>query len=173
MNPVLSRQAALLLFAVVVVVWGSNWAVTKIVVQSISPLWGSAIRSAIATAALLALLLARGQLTLPRRGDVPVVLTVAILHMGAFAVLVAFGLQLVPVGRSIVLGYTTPLWVAPFAWMFMSEPVTPTRWAGVGLGLAGLAIMFNPLAFDWSDRSAVIGHGLLLLAALCGAAHLL
>ena len=74
MNPMLSRQAALLLFAVVVAVWGSNWAVTKIVVQSVSPLWASAIRSAIATVALLALLLARGQLALPRRGDVPVIL---------------------------------------------------------------------------------------------------
>ena len=160
MKPILSRHAALLLFAVVVAVWGSNWAVTKIVVQSVSPLWASAIRSAIATVALLALLLARGQLALPRRGDVPVILTVAILHMGAFAVLVAFGLQLVPVGRSIVLGYTTPLWVAPAAWLLLREPVTRSRLAGVGLGLAGLAIMFNPLAFDWSDRNALIGNGL-------------
>ena len=56
MKPILSRHAALLLFAVVVAVWGSNWAVTKIVVQSVSPLWASAIRSAIATVALLALL---------------------------------------------------------------------------------------------------------------------
>jgi drug/metabolite transporter (DMT)-like permease len=173
MNPILSRRAALLLFAVVVAVWGSNWAVTKIVVQSVSPLWASAIRSAIATVALLALLLARGQLTLPRRGDVPVILTVAILHMGAFALLVAFGLQLVPVGRSIVLGYTTPLWVAPAAWLFLREPVTRTRWAGVGLGLAGLATMFNPLAFDWSDRNALIGNGMILLAALCWAANIL
>ena len=173
MKPILSRHAALLLFAVVVAVWGSNWAVTKIVVQSVSPLWASAIRSAIATVALLALLLARGQLALPRRGDVPVILTVAILHMGAFAVLVAFGLQLVPVGRSIVLGYTTPLWVAPAAWLLLREPVTRSRLAGVGLGLAGLAIMFNPLAFDWSDRNALIGNGLILLAALCWAANIL
>ena len=173
MNPILSRRAALLLFAVVVAVWGSNWAVTKIVVQSVSPLWASAIRSAIATVALLALLLTRGQLTLPRRGDVPVILTVAILHMGAFAVLTAFGLQLVPAGRSIVLGYTTPLWVAPAAWLFLREPVTRTRWAGVGLGLAGLAVMFNPLAFDWGDRNALIGNGMILLAALCWAANIL
>jgi drug/metabolite transporter (DMT)-like permease len=173
MKPILSRQAALLLFAVVVTVWGSNWAVTKFVVQSVSPLWGSAIRSAIASAALLGLLLARGQLALPRRGDVPVIFTVAILHMGAFSVLVAFGLQLVPVGRSIVLGYTTPLWVAPFAWLFLRERLTPMRWAGVAIGLAGLAVMFNPLAFDWSDRGAMIGNGLLLLAALCWAANIL
>ena len=173
MKPMLSRHAALLLFAVVVAAWGSNWTVTKIVVETVSPLWGSAIRSAIASVTLLALLLIRGQLALPRRGDLPVIFTVAILHMGAFAVLVAFGLQLVPVGRSIVLGYTTPLWVAPAAWLLLREPVTRSRLAGVGLGLAGLAIMFNPLAFDWSDGHALIGNGLLLLGALCWAANIL
>jgi drug/metabolite transporter (DMT)-like permease len=173
MNHTLSRRTALLLFAVVVVMWGSNWAVTKTLVLSVSPLWATAIRSAIATVALLAVLLARGQLMLPRRGDVPVVLTVALLHMGAFSALVAFGLQFVPVGRSIVLGYTTPLWVAPAAWLFLREPVTKSRLAGVGLGLAGLATMFNPLAFDWGDRNALIGNGLILLAALCWAANIL
>lgn len=173
MNHMLSRRAALFLFGVVVVTWGSNWMVTKTLVASVSPLWAVAIRSAIATVALLGLLLARGQLILPRRGDVSVILAVAVLHMGAFAALVAFGLQLVPVGRSIVLGYTTPLWVAPAAWLFLREPVTRSRLAGIALGLAGLATMFNPLAFDWNDRNALIGNGLLLLAALCWAANIL
>jgi drug/metabolite transporter (DMT)-like permease len=172
-KPILSRRAALLLFAVVVLMWGSNWAVTKTLVQSISPLWTTAIRSAIATVALFILLSARGQFVLPRRGDVPVILAVAVLHMGAFSAFVAFGLQFVPVGRSIVLGYTTPLWVAPAAWLFLNEPVTRSRLAGIGLGLAGLAMMFNPLAFDWSDRNALIGNGLILLAALCWAANIL
>jgi drug/metabolite transporter (DMT)-like permease len=173
MNHLLSRRAALLLFAVVVVMWGSNWTVTKILVLSISPLWATAIRSAIATLALLLLLLGRGQLILPRRGDVPVILTVALLHMGAFSALVAFGLQFVAVGRSIVLGYTTPLWVAPAAWLFLRESVTRSQLAGIGLGLIGLATLFNPLAFDWSDRNALTGNGLILLAALCWAANIL
>jgi drug/metabolite transporter (DMT)-like permease len=173
MNQMLSRRAALSLFAVVVVTWGSNWMVAKTLVASVSPLWAVAIRSAIATVVLLGLLLARGQLILPRRGDVSVILTVAVLHMGAFSALVAFGLQFVPVGRSIVLGYTTPLWVAPAAWLFLNEPMTRSRLAGIALGLAGLATMFNPLAFDWSNHTALIGNGLLLLAALCWAANIL
>ena len=122
MNHMLSRRAALLLFAVVVVMWGSNWAVTKTLVLNVSPFWATAIRSAIAAVALLVLLLARRQLILPRRGDVSIILTVAMLHMGAFSALVAFGLQFVPVGWSIVLGYTTPLWVAPAAWLFLNDP---------------------------------------------------
>jgi drug/metabolite transporter (DMT)-like permease len=87
-------------------------------------------------------------------------------------VLVAFGLQFVPVGRSIVLGYTTPLWVAPAAWLLLREPVPRERLAGIVLGLAGIAVMFNPSAFDWSNGNALIGSGLLLLAALCWAANI-
>ncbi len=173
MTETLSRRAALLLFAVVVVTWGLNWAVTKTLVHSVSPLWTTTIRSAIATAALFALLIARGQLTMPRRGDVPVILSIALLHMVAFSALVAFGLQFVPVGRSIVLGYTTPLWVAPAAWLLLGEAMTRARLAGIGLGLAGLVVMFNPLTIDWGDTRALLGNGLILLAALCWAVNIL
>jgi drug/metabolite transporter (DMT)-like permease len=170
---VLSLRSSLLLLSVAIATWGLNWTVTKTLVHSVSPLWTTAIRAAIATAVLFVILLARRHLILPRRGDVPVILSVALLHMGAFSAFVAFGIQFVPVGRSIVLGYSTPLWVAPAAWLFLSEPLTRSRVAGVGLGLAGLATMFNPLAFDWSDRNALIGNGLILLAAVCWAANIL
>ena len=53
MDHILSRHAALLLFAVVVLMWGSNWAVTKALVLAVSPLWATAIRSAIATVAFV------------------------------------------------------------------------------------------------------------------------
>ena len=173
MSHPLSRRSALLLFSIIVVTWGLNWTATKTIVHSVSPLWTAAIRSAIATVTLLGLLAARRQLVVPRRGDVPVVLAIACLHMVAFSALVAFGLQLVPVGRSIVLGYTTPLWVVPGAWLFLGESMTKSRLAGVAVSLSGLAIMFNPLAFDWSDQRALMGNGLIVMAALCWAACIL
>jgi drug/metabolite transporter (DMT)-like permease len=173
MDHPLSRHKALLLFAVVVVAWGLNWAVTKTIVHSVHPLWATAIRSAVATVALFILLLVRKQLIVPRRGDVPVIVAIGVLHMVAFSVLVAYGLQFVPVGRSIVLGYTTPLWVAPGAWLFLREPLTKAQIAGIGLGLLGLIVMFNPLVFDSSDRNSLVGHGLILLAAFFWAANIL
>jgi len=173
MDHPLSRRAALLLFAAVVLSWGLNWAITKIIVHSVFPLWATAIRSAIGTVVLLIPLLIRGDFIIPRRGDLPVICTIALLHMVAFSALVAFGLRLVPVGRSIVLGYTTPLWVVPGAWLFLREPMTRWRLAGVGLGMAGLIVLLNPLAIDWSDRNALTGSGLILLAALCWAANIL
>ena len=96
--------------------------------------------------------------------------------MGVFSALVALGLQFVPVGRSIVLGYTMPLWVAPAAWLFFerTDDALAARRDRPGGAGAGLAAMFNPLAFDWSNHNALIGNGLgLLLAALCWAANIL
>ncbi len=173
MDHALSRRTAVLLFAVVVVSWGLNWAVTKIIVHSVVPLWATAIRTAIAAVTLLAVQLARGEFILPRKGDWPVILAIGLLHMVAFSALVAFGLKFAPVGRSIVLGYTTPLWVVPGAALFLREPMTRARIAGTALGLLGLVAMFNPLAFDWTDSAALTGSALILLAALCWAANIL
>src|SRR3954470_17117762 len=140
--------------------------VTKILVQDITPLWITTFRSAIATVALAALLFARGEMIVPRRGDLPVIFVNSIFHMVAFSTLVAFGLQFAPVGRSFVLGYTTPLWVMPAAWLFLGERMTPSRSLGMAVGLAGLAVMFNPLAFNWGDANTLIGSGCILLAAV-------
>jgi drug/metabolite transporter (DMT)-like permease len=173
MDHALSRRTALLLFAIVVVTWGLNWAVTKVIVHTVFPLWATAIRTAIASVTLLVAQLARGEFIVPRKGDWPVILAIALLHMVAFSALVAFGLKFAPVGRSIVLGYTTPLWVVPGAALFLNEPMTRARLAGTVLGLLGLVAMFNPLAFDWNDHDALLGGALILLAALCWAANIL
>jgi drug/metabolite transporter (DMT)-like permease len=173
MSDTLSRRMAILLFALVIFSWGITWPVTKAIVAVVPPLWSAAIRSAIAGTALLCLLLPRGALIIPKRGDWPVVLNIALLHMVAFAALVAVGLQFITAGRSVVLGYTAPLWVVPGARLFLGERITARRAAGVGIGIAGLALMFNPLAFDWSDHNAVLGNGLILLGALCWAISIL
>lgn len=173
MSAALSPRAALALFAVVIFAWGFNWVVAKLLLASVTPLWLVAIRSAIATVALFVLMLAIGGLRLPRRGDLPVVISITLLHMVAYAVFMAIGLQHVSAGRSIVLGFTTPLWVMPGALLFLGERVTARRAAGVALGMAGLAALFNPLAFDWSDRDALLGNGLLLLGAFCWAVSIL
>ncbi len=157
----------------VVLAWGLVWPVNKVLLESLSPLWLLAVRSAIATLTLFAIALARGRLALPPRADVPVLLSITLLHMVGFGLLATWGLQLVPTGRSVVLAYTTPLWVMPGASLFLREPLTPRRLAGVTIGLLGLLVLFNPLAFDWTSRGAVLGNGAILLAALLWAASIL
>jgi drug/metabolite transporter (DMT)-like permease len=157
----------------VVLAWGLTWPVNKLILASLSSLWLVALRSAVGTLALFALAAALGRLRRPPRADVPVLLSLALLHMVGFGVLAAWGLHLVPTGRSVVLAYTTPLWVVPGAALFLGERLTLRRGAGVAAGLLGLAVLFNPLAFDWSDRNAVLGNGAIIVAALLWAASIL
>ncbi|MGY6268742.1 DMT family transporter [Achromobacter denitrificans] len=168
----LSRRNALLLLGVVVLAWGFTWVVSKLLLQHMTPIWAAAARSIAGTAALLALGLVLRRVAWPVKADIPVILSVGLLHMGAFAALVSLGLQYVPAGRSVVLAYTTPLWVIPAAWLFLGESIGRARQAGLALGMLGLIVIFNPLAFDWRNRESLAGNGLILLAALCWAANI-
>jgi drug/metabolite transporter (DMT)-like permease len=168
----LSTRSAAALLAGVVLAWGTNWPVTKLIVQDVPPLWATAFRCMIAAATLAPMLWAQGSFIIPKRGDLPVVFCTSILHLTAFSALIAAGLQFVPAGRAIVLGYTTPLWVAIGAAFFLSEPITRHRALGVVLGLAGLAVIFNPQTLVWNDRNALYGSSLILIAAFCWAGNI-
>src|SRR5450830_1588015 len=159
-----SRQAVTLL-ALVVLIWGTTWPVNKATLQYVTPIWAAAIRCAIGTLVLLVLCLARG--------DLPVVFSLGLLHMTAYSVLCNIGMQHVGAGRSVVLAYTTPMWVAPGARLFLGEAFTARRAAGTVCGLLGLLLIFNPLAFDWGNQASVFGNGLILLGAMFWAASIL
>ena len=159
--------------AVAVIGWGLTWPINKVVLEGISPFWMAAVRSAIAALGLLVIARLGGRLAVPPRADLPVLVSITLLHMVGFSLLAAIGLQFVPVGRSVVLAYTTPLWVTPGAALFLGERLSARRVAGVGLGLLGLGVLFNPFAFDWTDRSSIFGHAALLLAAFLWAGSIL
>ncbi len=161
----LSPSVARLLLVAVVILWGANWPVMKVGLQSMPPIWFATARMTLGAATLFALLMVLGRLKLPTRRDLPLVLTVGGLQMAAFLLLVNLALQHVEAGRSSVLAYTTPLWVTPASMLLMSETLTPRKAAGLVLGLGGLAVLFNPLGFDWASREALVGNALLLGAA--------
>jgi drug/metabolite transporter (DMT)-like permease len=167
------ERQGLVWLGVVVGAWGLTWPVSKVILESVPPLWAVAFRSAIGTVAMVVIGLAAGRLARPARADVPVAVGIALLHMVGFGLLASVGLQLVPTGRSVVLAYTTPLWVAPGAALFLGEPLTARRALGVATGLLGLVVLFNPLAFDWSATAAVLGNLAILAAALLWAASIL
>ncbi len=161
------------MLAVVVLCWGLTWPVHKAILEaSLPPLWLVALRNAVGAAAVFALLIARRRLVLPPRGDLPIMLSITLLHIVGFSLLMNVGLQRVSTGRSVVLAYTTPLWVTPGAALFLGERVTWRRVAGVVAGLLGLVALFNPFAFDWSNGRAIVGNAAILLAALMWATNI-
>ena len=157
---------------VLVLVWGALWPVNKALLAYMPPIWSIALRLIAGTAALFAVSVLATGLVVPSQADAPVLISMVLLHMVGFTVLSTLALQIVPAGQSAVLAYTSVLWAPLGAALFLGEKLPRWRAVGLGLGLLGLIVMFNPLAFDWSDRAAVAGNVALLAAAMLWAASI-
>jgi len=156
-----------LLFTGYVVVSGISWPIMKIGVAHMPPFWFSVVRLAIAMVVLLVIARLTGaRRLLPERGDWPVVLGVGFFQMTLFVALSHYGLTVEGAGRSAVLVYTTPLWVAPLAFLLLREPLGWRQIVGALLGLAGIVVLFDPARFDWQSRAALLANAALLAAAL-------
>lgn len=153
------------LLALSVVLFGTAWPVMKVGLQGATPIWYAAARAGLGALVAFALLLALGRLRRPTRADLPIILSIGAFQLTAFFAFSNLGLRLIPAGRSVVLAYTTALWLVPLA-MLTGERIGAGRLAGVLLGLAGIAVLLNPLSIDWSNAAVVTGHAFLLLAAL-------
>ena len=168
-----SQRGAGVLLALVVLLLGVNWPVMKIGLGAMDPIWFGATRVLLASFCYAALLVARGRLALPNRQDLPALLTGGVFQMGLMLGLLTFGLKRVDAGRSAILIYTTSLWMLPGAVLFLRERASVWQLVGWLTGMAGVAVLFNPLDFPWSNRSVLIGNACLLLAALSWAVALL
>ncbi len=162
----MSRRQALLLFVAIVIIWGINWTVTKLIVLSVTPIWSTAIRSLIAAVALFILQLLTKQFVIPKRQDIPAIIVIGVFHMVLFGALMAIGLQYASVGRSIILAYSTPLWVTPAAILILREPASKLRIFGVLLGIVGIITLFDPTSSNIKNNEELFGNLLLILASL-------
>ncbi|HJZ31628.1 MAG TPA: DMT family transporter [Hyphomicrobiaceae bacterium] len=170
--PPASTTQARLLLLVVVLAWGAMWPVNKALLNYMPPIWSVALRTIISMLSLFAISLFVTGLALPQRRDLPVLVSMVVLHMVAFTILTQLALRLVPAGRSAVLAYTSVLWAPLGAALVLGETLSRRRMLGLGLGILGLLTIFNPMTFDWSDRAAISGNAALLLAAMLWAASI-
>ena len=145
--------------------YGWLWPVMRAGVEHLPPLWFASTRVLIGALVLMLVLAVQKNLKLPTKADLPAVFSVGICMMGLYVSLVHTAMAYIPAGRGALLGYSTPLFVTPFALIFLGERVTPMKIFGMVTGLSGLAVLFNPIGFDWSNHEALLGSGLCLLAA--------
>lgn len=146
--------------------WGVNWPIMKMGLAYLSPLWFAAVRMGLGATCLFGLLAMQGRLLWPGRREISILVSVGIFQIGLPTGLIHTGLLGVEAGRSAILVFTIPLWVAPMAVLFLGERMGATRLVGLVLGLGGIAVLFNPLTFPFDDRAALIGNGFMLAASL-------
>jgi drug/metabolite transporter (DMT)-like permease len=168
--PVHSRSAALVLLALVSIVWGVHWAVVKIGLGYMPPMTYGALRIGTGLLTVVAIAVARGRLRRPPRSDLPIVASVGLLQVAGGVIIMNLALQVVPAGRSAVLVYTQPLWVAVLLAAIFRVPPLRNELVGLVLGIAGLVLLLNPAVIDWSSPAEVAGTLALLANAVMWAA---
>jgi drug/metabolite transporter (DMT)-like permease len=157
------------LLALVILALGVNWPVMSIALRSMSPIWLAAIRLLAAATTLLLLTSLTGRLSPPPRQDLPIVASIAAIRLALVFVLVFFALEIVPPGRSSILVWTASLWSVPMAVTFIGEQMSPKRWIGLITGIVGILFVFEPTRLDWSDGRVILGHAMLIGAAMAHA----
>jgi drug/metabolite transporter (DMT)-like permease len=154
----------------VTLILGLNWPVMATGVESISPLWMGVFRVLGALLVILIITASSGNLRMPVRSDLPIISSLAIFRLAAVFTMVFTGLQLIPPGRSSVIVWTASLWTVPLAAAFLGEKMVGRRWVGLWLGISGVLVLFEPWQLSWSEPGVILGHVLLILAAMTNAA---
>jgi drug/metabolite transporter (DMT)-like permease len=146
--------------------------VAKIGLETIPPFSYGVLRLLVAILVLAALMRGVGRLRRPARADMPIVLSYGLLGIAIAISTMNLALPFVEAGRASILSYTLPLWVVPIVAVVARIRPSQPELVGLALGLAGLALLLNPAAIDWSSSQVLLGVGLLLLGAVSGAAAL-
>ena len=135
--------SAYVALAVLALVWGYTWVVIKIATRDASPYVVAGSRIAVAAAVLFAVL------ALTRRSLRPTPLgptiVLGLLQTTGFTVFQTVAVSMAGAGKTAVLAYTMPFWVAILAWPFLGERIAGLRWVALGLAAVGLAFVVAPL----------------------------
>ena len=165
-----SRPAALVMLALLTLIWGVHWVVVKTGLQYMPPLTYASLRIGSGLVTMIGLLAVTGRLRRPDPVNLPIMVSVGLGQIGAGVAIQVLALQAVSAGRSAVLLYTMPLWVALLlAIVFRIRP-RRNELVGLVLGIGGLAALLNPAVIDWRSGAELLGtFGLLLNAVIWGA----
>ncbi len=166
----LTRRAIYLLLILGILILGLNWPIMAVGLRTLTPLWMGAFRVLGAAVMVIGIGLATRSMRIPPARDLPVIVSLAVFRLAAVFFLVFTALQLVPAGRSAVVVWTISLWTVPLAVIFLGERMSRQRWLGLGIGISGVIVLFEPWGMTWNQPGVALGHGLLILAAITDAA---
>jgi drug/metabolite transporter (DMT)-like permease len=133
-----------LVYAVLLAIWSTTWIVIKVGLHGAPPLLGAGLRFVVAGLVVAGFqLAARRSLRLAPDHRRFVAVTSVFMFAVPYGLVYAGGTQ-VTAGLAAVLWSTLPLFAALIAARLLAdEPLTPLKLAGIGVGIAGLAIVFH------------------------------
>lgn len=129
---------ALVLLAVLTLIWGTNWPLFPIAMREISVWTFRAVSTTAAGLVLLAVARLMGMdLRVPRR-HWPALAAAAVLYLSIWNIASGYAAVLLPSGQAAVIGFTMPLWATLFNWLLFGE--RPGRSLALAIVLGALAV---------------------------------
>lgn len=155
------------LLALLTFFWGINWPIMKIALNEMPVFTFRALCLGGGAVGLFAIaVFKRMPLGIPR-GHLTHMLWISLFNITGWNVFVLYGLSMLPAGRTTILAFTMPLWLVPMSALLLHERLTGWKLAGLGIGMAGLAVLIGG---EWEAMtSAPLGVLLVLTAAICWA----
>ncbi|HUI26419.1 MAG TPA: EamA family transporter [Candidatus Kryptonia bacterium] len=156
-------------FALVYVIWGSTYLAIRIVIVSIPPFASAGVRFFCAGLLMLTFNRMRGRAIAVPRSELVSLAVIGFLLLVCANGLVSWAEQFVPSGLAALMAAVLPLWIGIIETLLPDgERLPPLGWAGVLLGIGGLAVLLSPkLAHGFS--ADVRGEAAVMLASLCWA----
>jgi drug/metabolite transporter (DMT)-like permease len=153
-----------LLLASLSLFWGLNWPGMKIILSEVTVWWFRALCLLAGGSILMTISALSGNRCRPRRDEVGPILLCGIFAILGWMVFSAYGVSLMPAGRASIIAFTMPLWATIAAAYVLGERITPSKIAGLLLGLAGLGVLIGPDLLVL--QRAPVGAFFMLLAAI-------
>lgn len=150
----------------VVLIWGANFSVVKLALAEIPPLAFAALRFAIAGVLLFGLLLLREGRPRLTRAALWKLTWVGIVGNTLYQVLFTLGLQRTSAANASLLIAITPALVAGFGALLGIERLRRATALGVGLALAGVALVLAARGLSFT-QAGLVGDLLLLGCSVC------
>jgi O-acetylserine/cysteine efflux transporter len=131
------RRFVVLAFSLLVLFWGSAFAVVKVGLGFSPPVLFAGLRSLLGGLAMVAVALLWGGNPNLRR-DWPVFLLLALFNVALFIGLQTYAILHLPSGSAAVLVYLQPILVGLLAWLILGESLTAAKFVGLLLGFSGI-----------------------------------
>lgn len=132
---------ALVLLAILTLVWGTNWPLFPLAVREVSVWTFRAVSVFVAGAALLIVARWRGQSLVIARRHWGTVAAATFCYLVVWNIASTYSALLIPSGQSAVLGFTMPLWSALIAWAVFGERLGARLLAAIALGGVAVALL--------------------------------
>lgn len=155
---------AVVALVILCISWGGQQVAVIMVIDDISPVMQSAIRSMGATILIAIWMVASKQPIFERDGTLWWGVAAGLLFALEF-LLIYWGLNYTHASRAVIFLYTSPFVVAIGSQLFLpGEKLGPAQMTGLGIAFVGIAVAFGE-SFSLPARTMLIGDAMLLAAA--------